>query len=60
MDVDMDYMDDNKLLMQYFRRHDSDNNHKLDGLELLKAIVGMEGSRINWSVIRINMFHNRG
>merc|ERR1719481_2321659 len=35
-------MDDNKLLMQYFRKHDTDKNHKLDGLELLKAIAGME------------------
>ena len=30
--------------MQYFRKHDTDNNHKLDGLELLKAIARMEGT----------------
>ena len=42
--MDIANLDDNKLLMQYFRKHDSDNNHKLDGLELLKAIAGMEGS----------------
>ena len=40
---DLTKMDDNKLLMQYFRKHDTDKNHKLDGLELLKAIAGMEG-----------------
>eukprot|EP00092_Neocalanus_flemingeri_P037418 GFUD01040744.1.p1 GENE.GFUD01040744.1~~GFUD01040744.1.p1 ORF type:complete len:188 (+),score=65.44 GFUD01040744.1:40-603(+) len=40
--IDIANLDDNKLLMQYFRKHDSDNNHKLDGLELLKAIAGME------------------
>merc|ERR1712013_370324 len=39
---DLTKMDDNKLLMQYFRKHDTDKNHKLDGLELLKAIAGME------------------
>merc|ERR1711936_1140602 len=40
--MDLANMDDNKLLMQYFRKHDTDNNHKLDGLELLKAIARME------------------
>merc|ERR1711892_438181 len=40
--MDIAKLDDNKLLMQYFRKHDSDNNHKLDGLELLKAIARME------------------
>eukprot|EP00090_Calanus_glacialis_P013671 TRINITY_DN22326_c0_g1_i1.p1 TRINITY_DN22326_c0_g1~~TRINITY_DN22326_c0_g1_i1.p1 ORF type:complete len:185 (+),score=57.18 TRINITY_DN22326_c0_g1_i1:43-597(+) len=40
--MDISKLDDNKLLMQYFRKHDSDNNHKLDGLELLKAIARME------------------
>ena len=41
--MDTSKMDDNSLLMQYFKKHDSDNNMKLDGLELLKAISGMEG-----------------
>merc|ERR1711970_197709 len=40
--MDLANMDDDKLLMQYFRKHDTDNNHKLDGLELLKAIARME------------------
>ena len=33
--------------MQYFRKHDTDNNHKLDGLELLKAIARMEGTNFS-------------
>jgi len=40
--MDINSLDDTKLLMQYFRKHDTDNNHKLDGLELLKAIARME------------------
>eukprot|EP00092_Neocalanus_flemingeri_P064080 GFUD01077658.1.p1 GENE.GFUD01077658.1~~GFUD01077658.1.p1 ORF type:complete len:123 (+),score=39.55 GFUD01077658.1:355-723(+) len=40
--IDTATLDDNNLLMQYFKKHDSDNNMKLDGLELLKAISGME------------------
>lgn len=40
--MDVSALDDTKLLMQYFRKHDSDKNHKLDGLELLKAIANME------------------
>jgi len=40
--IDTEKMDDNALLMQYFRKHDTDGNLKLDGLELLKAIAGMD------------------
>jgi len=40
--IDTEKMDDNSLLMQYFRKHDTDGNLKLDGLELLKAIAGMD------------------
>eukprot|EP00090_Calanus_glacialis_P004298 TRINITY_DN13181_c0_g1_i2.p1 TRINITY_DN13181_c0_g1~~TRINITY_DN13181_c0_g1_i2.p1 ORF type:complete len:160 (-),score=50.74 TRINITY_DN13181_c0_g1_i2:68-547(-) len=40
--IDTSTLDDNNLLMQYFKKHDSDNNMKLDGLELLKAISNME------------------
>ena len=42
MKDDINNMDDTRLLMQYFRKHDTDKNHKLDGLELLKAIANME------------------
>ena len=45
--MDISKLDDNKLLMQYFRKHDLDNNHKLDGLELLKAIARMEGNIVH-------------
>jgi len=40
--MDTAKMDDNDILMQYFKKHDSDNNMKLDGLELLKALSNME------------------
>lgn len=34
-------VDDNQLLMQYFRKHDMDGNNMLDGIELLKALTKM-------------------
>ena len=37
-------LNDDQLLMQYFKKHDSDNNMKLDGLELLEAIIRMQGN----------------
>merc|ERR1712002_1378794 len=40
--IDMEKMDDNSLIMQYFKKHDTDNNMKLDGLEMAKALVDME------------------
>jgi len=40
--IDTANLDDNTLLMQYFKKHDTDDNMKLDGLELLKAISNME------------------
>ena len=42
--IDTNDMSDNQLLMQYFKKHDTDNNAKLDGLELLKALIKMEGN----------------
>ena len=41
--LDTATMDDGQLLMQFFKKRDSDNNMKLDGLELLTALVDMEG-----------------
>ena len=35
-------LDDNSLLMQYFRKQDTDNNNLLDGLELLKTLAKMD------------------
>jgi len=40
--LNTDDLDDASLLMQYFKKHDYDNNMKLDGLELLKALSHME------------------
>ena len=45
--INAESLDDNSLLMQYFRKHDADNNHKLDGLELLKALARMDGEHTN-------------
>ena len=39
--LDTKDLNDDQLLMQYFKKHDSDNNMKLDGLELLDAIIRM-------------------
>ena len=55
--MDISKLDDNKLLMQYFRKHDSDNNHKLDGLELLKAIARMEGNIVHHTVLLLLMLN---
>ena len=41
--LDTSAMDDEQLLMQFFKKRDTDNNMKLDGLELLRALVDMEG-----------------
>jgi hypothetical protein len=41
--INADTLDDNSLLMQYFRQYDTDHNMKLDGLELMKAMARMEG-----------------
>merc|ERR1712083_519432 len=40
--INAESLDDNSLLMQYFKKHDADNNLKLDGLELLKALAKMD------------------
>merc|ERR1712119_1848 len=40
--INKESLDDNSLLMQYFKKHDADNNLKLDGLELLKALAKMD------------------
>ena len=45
--INAESLDDDSLLMQYFRKHDADNNHKLDGLELLKALARMDGKHNN-------------
>ena len=50
-------MDDGQLLMQFFKKRDIDNNMKLDGLELLYALVDMEGKcfgRVDLSKFKLN------
>ena len=42
--LDTAAMDDGQLLMQFFKKRDIDSNMKLDGLELLNALVDMEGN----------------
>ena len=49
--MDTAKMDDNDILMQYFKKHDSDDNMKLDGLELLKALSNMEGKIENIALV---------
>ena len=44
--LDTASMDDGQLLMQFFKKRDIDNNMKLDGLELLAALVEMEGNEL--------------
>ena len=43
--IDSSKLDDNQLMMQYFKKYDTDNNRMLDGLELLNAIMRMEGEK---------------
>ena len=40
--INSESLDDNSLLMQYYRKHDTDDNGLLDGLELLKALAKMD------------------
>ena len=50
-------MDDGQLLMQFFKKRDIDNNMKLDGLELLYALVDMEGKyfgHVDLSMFQLN------
>ena len=48
-------MDDGQLLMQFFKKRDIDNNMKLDGLELLNALVDMEGDVFVISIFKLNV-----
>ena len=41
--VDLDSMDEPKLMATYFRNFDLDKNGRIDGLELLKSIQKMNG-----------------
>ena len=54
--INEDSLDDNSLLMQYFRKQDADNNGLLDGLELLKALAKMDcKNHCELTVIQLNV-----
>ena len=53
--LDTAAMDDGQLLMQFFKKRDIDNNMKLDGLELLNALVDMEGDVFVISIFNLNI-----
>ena len=42
--VDLDSMDEPKLMATYFRNFDLDKNGRIDGLELLKSMQKMNGA----------------
>ena len=58
--LDTSAMDDEQLLMQFFKKRDTDNNMKLDGLELLRALVDMEGETFKTFPNIIITFISRG
>ena len=58
--LDTSAMDDEQLLMQFFKKRDADNNMKLDGLELLRALVEMEGERERTLLLIIIIPTSRG
>ena len=53
--VDLDSMDEPKLMATYFRNFDLDKNGRIDGLELLKSIQKMNGL-----YFRQSHLHTRG
>ena len=41
--IDLDSMTEPQLMAQYFRTFDLDKNGRIDGLEMLKAMMRMNG-----------------
>ena len=58
--INSESLDDNSLLMQYFKKHDSDNNLKLDGLELLKALAKMDRKTNIFDELNLRIGHEKG
>ena len=58
--INSESLDDNSLLMQYFKKHDSDNNLKLDGLELLKALAKMDRKTNKYDELDLRIGHEKG
>lgn len=44
--VNIDDLSQPQLIMQHFRNYDLDKNGKIDGLELLKAALIMNGKEV--------------
>lgn len=64
LDVPMDTskMTEEELQFHYFKMHDSDNNGKLDGLELIKSLIHWHGTYILYfnhtvSSLRCNIYY---
>lgn len=45
--IDTSKMSEQELQFHYFKMHDSDNNNKLDGCELIKSLIHWHGSYLN-------------
>lgn len=41
--IDTSKMSEAELQFHYFKMHDSDNNNKLDGCELIKSLIHWHG-----------------
>lgn len=44
-------MSEQELQFHYFKMHDSDNNNKLDGCELIKSLIHWHGKSIFWYLL---------
>ena len=44
--IDLDSMTEPQLMAQYFRTFDLDKNGKIDGLEMLKAMLKMDSKLV--------------
>ena len=44
--IDTSKMSEQELQFHYFKMHDSDNNNKLDGCELIKSLIHWHGNYI--------------
>lgn len=50
--LDTSKMSEQELQFHYFKMHDSDNNNKLDGCELIKSLIHWHGE------FRFYLYHN--
>ncbi len=48
--MDLDSMTEPQLMATYFRSFDLDKNSKIDGLEMLKAMLKMDSKLINGGI----------